>query len=100
MGAQVPGDREAVERELGASDTVLRVSGEVRRVLYTTNAVESLHMNLRKIITTRGSFPNEEAAMKLLYLALEKCSTLWPVGFLAGWPRWFSFYLCNFPFQL
>jgi hypothetical protein len=73
---------------------------EVRRVLYTTNAVESLHMNLRKIITTRGSFPNEEAAMKLLYLALEKCSTLWPVGFLAGWPRWFSFYLCNFPFQL
>ena len=38
---------------------------EVRKVVYTTNAVESLHMSLRKIIKTRGSFPSEEAAMKL-----------------------------------
>src|SRR5580700_2463330 len=45
---------------------------EVRRVIYTTNAVESLHMSLRKIIKTRGSFPSEEAALKLLYLALRK----------------------------
>ena len=45
---------------------------EVRKVVYTTNAVESLHMNLRKIIKTRGSFPSEEAAFKLLYLALAK----------------------------
>ena len=43
---------------------------EVRKVIYTTNAVESLHMSLRKIIKTRGSFPSEEAAIKLLYLAL------------------------------
>ena len=43
---------------------------EVRKVVYTTNAVESLHMSLRKIIKTRGSFPSEEAALKLLYLAL------------------------------
>ena len=43
---------------------------DVRRVIYTTNAVESLHMSLRKIIKTRGSFPSEDAALKLLYLAL------------------------------
>jgi putative transposase len=50
---------------------------EVRRVVYTTNAVESLHMSLRKIIKTRGSFPSEEAAMKLLYLALSKIGEKW-----------------------
>jgi putative transposase len=50
---------------------------EVRRVAYTTNAVESLHMSLRKIIKTRGSFPSEEAATKLLYLALSKVVVKW-----------------------
>lgn len=50
---------------------------EVRRVVYTTNAVESLHMSLRKIIKTRGSFPTEEAAIKLLYLALTKVAAKW-----------------------
>lgn len=43
---------------------------EIRRVLNTTNAIESVHMQLRKIIKTRGHFPNDEAAAKLLYLAL------------------------------
>jgi putative transposase len=50
---------------------------EVRKVVYTTNAVESLHMSLRKIIKTRGSFPSEEAALKLLYLALAKVVAKW-----------------------
>ncbi|ABO54827.1 transposase, mutator type [Burkholderia vietnamiensis G4] len=43
---------------------------EIRRVVYTTNAIESLNMQLRKIIKTRGHFPNDEAAIKLLWLAL------------------------------
>jgi len=50
---------------------------EVRKVVYTTNAVESLHMSLRRIIKTRGSFPTEEAAFKLLYLALTKVVAKW-----------------------
>ena len=50
---------------------------EVRKVVYTTNAVESLHMSLRKIIKTRGSFPSEEAAIKLLYLAITKVAAKW-----------------------
>jgi putative transposase len=50
---------------------------EVRKVVYTTNAVESLHMSLRKINKTRGSFPSEEAAFKLLYLALTKVVEKW-----------------------
>ncbi|CUI29355.1 Transposase and inactivated derivatives [Achromobacter xylosoxidans] len=43
---------------------------DTRRVIYTTNAIESLNMQLRKIIKTRGHFPTDEAAIKLLWLAL------------------------------
>jgi putative transposase len=50
---------------------------EVRRMIYTTNAVESLHMTLRKIIKTRGSFPSEDAALKLIYLALRNVTAKW-----------------------
>jgi len=50
---------------------------EVRKLVYTTNAVESLHMSLRKTIKTRGSFPTEEAATKLLYLALVRVVAKW-----------------------
>jgi putative transposase len=56
---------------------------EIRKIIYTTNAVESLHMSLRKVIKTRGSFPNEESAMKLLYLALRNVSKQW--GPLPNW---------------
>jgi len=50
---------------------------EVRRVLYTTNALESVHARLRKIIKTRGHFPNDEAATKLLWLALRNITATW-----------------------
>jgi putative transposase len=50
---------------------------EIRKVIYTTNAVESLHMSLRKIIKNRGSFPSEDSALKLLWLALRNASAKW-----------------------
>jgi putative transposase len=56
---------------------------EIRKVIYTTNAVESVHMTLRKVTKNRGSFPNEEAAMKLLYMALQNISRKWSV--VQGW---------------
>lgn len=49
----------------------------IRRILTTTNAIESLHMQLRKIIKTRGHFPTDEAATKLLYLALRNIRKGW-----------------------
>ena len=55
----------------------LAYPAEIRKVMYTTNAVESLNMSLRKIIKTRSSFPNQEAAMKLLYMALEHIAKKW-----------------------
>jgi transposase-like protein len=45
---------------------------DIRRLMYTTNALESVHAQLRKIIKTRGHFPNDEAATKLIWLALRK----------------------------
>lgn len=56
---------------------------EIRKIIYTTNAVESLNMSLRKIIKTRGSFPNEESALRLLYLALRNHSKKW--SGVQGW---------------
>lgn len=49
----------------------------VRRIIYTTNAIESLNMSLRKIIKNRGHFPSDEAATKLLYLALRNAAKKW-----------------------
>ena len=46
----------------------------VRKLIYTTNAIESLHSQLRKIIKTRGHFPNDDAATKLIWLALRNIS--------------------------
>jgi putative transposase len=50
---------------------------EVRRLIYTTNSLESVHAQLRKIIKTRGHFPNDDAATKLIWLALRNITATW-----------------------
>jgi len=50
---------------------------EIRKVIYTTNAIESVNMGLRKITKNRGAFPNDEALLKLFYLALRNISKKW-----------------------
>ena len=50
---------------------------EIRRIIYTTNAIESVNMSLRKVTKSRGSFPHDEAVMKLFYLALRNISQKW-----------------------
>jgi len=50
---------------------------EIRKVIYTTNAIESVNMSLRKITKNRGSFPSDEALLKLFYLALRNISRNW-----------------------
>lgn len=49
----------------------------VRRIVYTTNAIEALHSKLRRAVRTRGHFPNDDAAMKLLYLVLNNAAEGW-----------------------
>ncbi len=50
---------------------------EVRRIIYTTNAIESVNARLRKILKTRGHFPNDAAATKLIWLALRNIIKDW-----------------------
>jgi hypothetical protein len=52
-------------------------SPEVRRILYTTNAIESLHSQVRKAIRNKGDFPSDESATKLIYLALRNIAAKW-----------------------
>jgi putative transposase len=50
---------------------------EIRRVIYTTNVIESVNSSIRKVLKNRGSFPNEDAVIKLVYLALRNISAKW-----------------------
>lgn len=50
---------------------------EVRKLIYTTNAIEALNSKIRRAVRTRGHFPSEDAAAKLIYLALNATSTEW-----------------------
>jgi putative transposase len=56
---------------------------EIRKIVYTTNAIESLNMSLRKAIKTRGAFPTEDAALKVMYLALKNLAAKWHA--VQGW---------------
>ena len=56
---------------------------EIRKIIYTTNAVESPHMTLRKATKNRASFPTQGAAIKLTYLAIQNASRKWT--FVQGW---------------
>ncbi len=58
----------------------------LRKIMYTTNMIESINYCLRKVTKNRGSFPNEEAAMKLLYLALRNLSKKWTMP-VAEWGK-------------
>jgi len=50
---------------------------EIRRIVYTTNTIESLQMQIRKTIKTRGHFPNDDAALRLIWLAIQRAKTNW-----------------------
>ena len=69
MGQALPGDPQAVAGGVGGVHPVPGVYDvEISRVLFTTNAIESLHARYRRAITVRGHFPTEQAALKTLYL--------------------------------
>jgi transposase-like protein len=55
----------------------MKFSPEIRRAIYTTNAVESLNYTLQRNLKTRQSFPNDEAAMKLIFMILQRISKRW-----------------------
>lgn len=57
--------------------TIFDYPEEIRRVIYTTNAIESLNSVIRKAITNRRSFPSDRSALKVVYLAIEQTAKQW-----------------------
>jgi putative transposase len=65
-------------------------------VIYTTNTIESLNRSLRKVLKTKGAFPNEAAVFKLLYLALNNISKKWTMP-IKNWKRALARFAIEFP---
>jgi transposase-like protein len=76
-GARLPGVVAAWRRAWQQVIPFFAFPPDVRRVIYTTNVLENVHRQLRKIIKTRGHFPTDEAATKLLWLALRNITASW-----------------------
>jgi len=69
---------------------------DIRRIVYTTNSIEAVNRQLRKIIKTRGHFPTEDAALKLLWLALMKAEKKWTYP-IKDWNRALHQFAIYFP---
>lgn len=76
-GSQIPVIGQAWRNSWEYITPFLAFEPEVRRVVYTTNAIEALNRQLRKAIKTKGSFPSEDAARKLVYLAIQNAAPQW-----------------------
>ena len=72
---------------------------EIRKVIYTTNAVESLNSSFRKVLKTKGSFPNDEAVFKLIYLAFKNIAKKWTRP-IPNWPLALNQFAILFPDRL
>jgi len=76
-GGRYPMIADAWRRDWEHITPFLALPDELRRVVYTTNTIEAMHRQIRKAIKTRGHFPDEQAATKLIYLAIERAETKW-----------------------
>jgi putative transposase len=76
-GGRYPMIAQAWRRDWEHITPFLALPDELRRVVYTTNTIEAMHRQIRKAIKTRGHFPDEQAATKLIYLAIERAETKW-----------------------
>lgn len=72
---------------------------DIRKVIYTTNAIESLNKSFRKILKTKGSLPNDEAVFKLIYLSFKNISKNWTRP-ISNWPLALNQFAILFPDRL
>src|SRR6266436_5622644 len=73
-----------------------RYAAALRKAIYTTNSVEALHRTLRKIIKTRGAFPHEESALKLLFLAIRQACKKWTMP-VSNWSQALNYFTVLWP---
>ena len=77
LGRKYPATVATWERAWERFIPFLAFPPEVRKIIYTTNAIEALHAKLRRAVRTRGHFPHDEAALKLLFLVLNRAAKEW-----------------------
>jgi putative transposase len=87
-GTKAPGAVATWDRAWDDFTPFLAFSPQIRKIIYTTNMIESINFQIRKVTKARGSFPTDEAAMKLLYLALRNVSTKRGGEAGTGTPGW------------
>ena len=87
-GRKYPAIGQSWRRAWGEVVPFYAFPAEVRRILYTTNAIEALNSKLRRAVRARGHFPTDEAALKLLFLVLNRSEKEWTMPPVSGaWPR-------------
>ncbi|GIN95888.1 IS256 family transposase [Siminovitchia terrae] len=79
-----PGAIDVWERNFEHIEQLFDYGSAIRKIMYTTNAVESIHSSFRKV-TKKGAFPNENALLKVLYLRIKELETKWEGGRIQNW---------------
>lgn len=95
---QYPGAIEVWKRNFLHVEQLFDYGSAVRKVMYTTNAIESVNSSFRKV-TKKGSFPNHEAVFKLLYLRVKELQKKWEKGHLNNWSMVLNQLLVNDQFK-
>ncbi len=95
-GARYPMIGEMWRRQWETFTPFFAFPAEIRRIIYTTNSIEAVNRQLRKIIKTRGHFPTEDAALKLLWLALMHAEKKWTYP-IKEWSRALHQFAIYFP---
>lgn len=80
-GKKYPSGVKSWEDNWDILSTFFTYPPEVRRIIYTTNAIEGLHRQFRKVTKTKGSFPNDQSLMKMLFLASQNISKKWTIRY-------------------
>lgn len=80
-----PGAIAVWERNFAHVEQLFDFRSSIRKIMYTTNAIESIHASFRKV-TKKGAFPNENALLKLLYLRVSELERKWTSGHIRNWP--------------
>ena len=82
--SQYPGAVDVWKRNFTHVEQLFDYGSNIRKIMYTTNAVESIHSSYRKV-TKKGAFPNENALLKLLFMRTKELQKKWSTGYIPNW---------------
>ena len=85
-GRKYPKVLESWQRNWERLSTYFKYSEQIRKLIYTTNAIEGLHRQVRKVTKTKGAFPSDMALLKLIYLSYQNISKKWVMP-LSNWSQ-------------